>query len=226
MPAPSVPLAVAAPRLTAEALRRMLAERFPESGRTRSGELPTGVARIDEALGGGLPAGRLTELVSVGPSSGGQSVLAAALASARARRARAALVDAGEGFDPQALEDQCLRHLVWVRCRPILRALQAAEILVRDGNFALVALDLRGTAGADWRRVPATAWYRLQRAAEPGEAAVLVQTGEPRVPSAAYRLILDRGLGLGAMGEPREEIAARLEPALARDAAHRLRRAG
>ncbi|MGH7995275.1 MAG: hypothetical protein ACREFX_02880, partial [Opitutaceae bacterium] len=100
----------------AAALRRMLAERFPEAGRTRAGELPTGVRALDEALGGGLPAGRLTELVSAAP--GGQFVLARVLASARALRVRAALVDAGEGFDPQALEGQCLRHLVWVRCRP------------------------------------------------------------------------------------------------------------
>jgi hypothetical protein len=210
----------------AAALRELLAERFPEAKRPGAGALPTGVPALDEALGGGLPVGRLTEVVSAAPSGGGQLVLAQVLATTRARRGRAALVDADEGFDPAALAGECLRHLVWVRGRGLLRALQAAELLIRDGNFALVALDLRGVPAGEWRRVPPTAWYRLQRAAEPGEAAVLVQTGEARVPAAAYRLILTRSFGLAALEETRGELARRLEPELVRDAAHRLAKAG
>lgn len=205
----------------------MLAERFPESARTRTGGLPSGVAGIDALLGGGFPAGRLTEIVSAVPSGGGQLVLARALASARAGRVRAALVDAGLGFDPQSLEgDCCLRHLVWVKCRAPLRALQAAEMLVRDGNFALVALDMRGVAPREWRRVPPTAWYRLQRAAEPGEAAVLVQSDEPRVASAACRISLERSLGLAEMAQPRAGLADKIEAVLVRGGEQRLRQAG
>ena len=55
-------------------------------------------------------------------------------------------------------------------------AFAAADILVRDGNYAAIVLDLRGCAERVLRRTPASAWYRLQRAAEGGSVAVLVQT--------------------------------------------------
>jgi hypothetical protein len=207
-------------------LRQLLAERFPAAARTRSGVVPTGAGPVDEALGGGLPAGLLTELVCAAPSGGGQLVLSLALKAVREERRRAALIDVREGFDPQGLEGQCLRHLVWVRCREVLRALQAAELAIRDGNFALVALDLRGVARAEFRRVPPTAWYRLQRAAEPGEAAVLVMTSEAVVAAAAERLVLERSFPLAAMGEERERLAQELHVTVSRHASHRLELTG
>jgi hypothetical protein len=203
---------------TLQSLRQLLAERFPASARTRAGGLATGVPGIDGALGGGLPAGLLTELVSAAPSSGGQLVLASALASARAQRRRVALVDGTDAFDPAALEGDSLRHLVWVRCRQLLLALAVAEIFVRDGNFSLVALDLRGASAAEQRRLPAAAWHRLQRAAEQGGAAILVHTTQPTVPAVAHRLILEKSLPLSAQLTVRAEVAAALFPAVARQA--------
>lgn len=203
---------------TLQSLRQLLAARFPPAPRTRAGGLPTGVPGLDRALGGALPAGLLTELVSAAPSSGGQLVFAQILAAARAQRRRVALVDAADAFDAAGCETDGLRHLVWVRCRQLLTALQAAELLVRDGNFGLVALDLRGVCRAEQRRVPAAAWYRLQRAAEPGEAAVLVQTTAPTVPAVPYRIILDKSLPLSAQAEVRAAVVAALAPAVARQA--------
>jgi hypothetical protein len=153
-------------------------------------------------------------------------VFAQALAAARAQRRRVALVDGADAFDPVALDGDSLRHLVWVRCRPLLLALQAAELLVRDGNFGLVAIDLRGASRAEQRRLPAAAWYRLQRAAEPGEAAVLVQTTQPTVPAAPHRLILERSLPLSAQREVRADVLAALAPAIARQAPPREALAG
>ncbi len=106
--------------------------------------MPTSVASIDEALGGGLPAGRLTELVSAVPSGGGQTVIARLLAATRGARQRMALIDGADGFAPEALPPGDLRHLVWVRCRLPEQAFAVADILVRDGNYAVVVLDLRG----------------------------------------------------------------------------------
>jgi hypothetical protein len=168
------------------------------------------VRAIDAALGGGLPAGRLTEIVSAVPSGGGQTVIARLLEAAHAARQRLALVDGADGFAPGAMPDEVLRHLVWVRCRVPEQAFSVADILVRDGNYAAVILDLRGCAERVLRRTPASTWYRLQRAAECGSVAVLVQTTSPLVPAVPWRLVLDTPLSLADAGEAREVVADRL----------------
>ena len=198
------------PSQTVSALRSLLAARFPEKSRRAGGGVSAAVRAIDDALGGGLPAGRLTELVSAVPSGGGQTVLARLLASTQAARQRIALVDGSDGFAPGAVPDDMLRHLVWVRCRAPDEAFAAADILVRDGNYAVVVLDLRGCAERVLRRTPASTWYRLQRAAEGGSVAVLVQTQSPLVPAVPWRLVLDEPLSLASAGAPREDVAARL----------------
>ena len=198
---------------TLHALRQLLAERFPQAPRARTGAHPTGVGRIDAALGGGLPGGRLTELVSAAPSGGGQSALVRLLARTRAERLRVALIDGPDGFDPSSAPPDCLRHLVWVRCHGPDEAFAAADILLRDGNYAVVVLDLRGLSEGALRRAPATLWHRLQRAAESGGAAVLVQTDFPLVPAVPARLVLAENLPLSAALRTREEIADGRAPA-------------
>ena len=198
------------PSQTVSALRSLLAVRFPEKARGPCGGVSAEVRPIDDALGGGLPAGRLTELVSAVPSGGGQTVVARLLAATQAARQRMALIDGADGFAPEAVPADALRHLVWVRCRAPEQALAAADILVRDGNYAAVVLDLRGCAERALRRNPASVWYRLQRAAEGGCAAVLVQTTSPIVPAVPWRLVLDTPLSLADAGAPRETVADRL----------------
>jgi hypothetical protein len=201
---------------TLQTLRQLLAERFPQAPRTSGGSHPTGVAGIDAVLGGGLPAGRLTELVSARPSSGGQSVLSRLLCETRIARGRVALVDGSDAFDPSAVPPDCLRHLIWVRCGDCSRAFAAADILVRDGNYAVVALDLRGLDECALRRTPPSVWHRLQRAAEAGGAAVLVQTEFSLAPAVPARLVLEEMLPLSAALRTRAEIAAAMEPGQAR----------
>jgi hypothetical protein len=195
---------------TVSALRSLLAARFPERARRACGGPSAAVRAIDDALGGGLPAGRLTEIVSAVPSSGGQTVIARLLGAAQAARQRMALVDGADGFVPGEMPDDALRHLVWVRCRVPEQAFSVADILVRDGNYAAVILDLRGCAERLLRRTPASTWYRLQRAAECGSVAVLVQTTSPLVPAVPWRLVLDTPLSLADAGAPREILADRL----------------
>ena len=162
------------------ALRLLLAGRFPQTVPRPPAVLPTGVAAIDEAGDGGLPLGGITEVVASAPSSGGQLLIARLLGATRARRMRAALVDALDAFDPRSHEAPLLQHLVWVRCRTLDEAMHAADILVRDANLALVMLDLRGLERRALRGVPATTWYRLQRALERTDMALVVLTAEKR----------------------------------------------
>jgi hypothetical protein len=195
---------------TLAALRSLVAARFPTTVRKQGDGVPTGVAAIDAALGGGLPAGRLTELVSTGAGSGGQLVLARLLATTRAARQRVALVDAADAFAPETVPADALRHLVWVRARTLAEALTAADILVRDGNYAVLVLDLRGVAERSLRRTPAGAWHRLHRAAESRPAAVLVQTAFPLIPVVPWRLVLKNSPGLAARRQAQARLVAEL----------------
>jgi hypothetical protein len=192
------------------ALRQLLAERFPPS-RPRPAELlPTGISALDEAIGGGLPAGGLTEVVALGPSSGGQLFISRLLAATRSTRGRAALVDGRDAFDPPSHEPETLRHLLWVRCRTFAEAMQAMDILVRDANLALVMADLRDFDPRECRRLPVTAWYRLQRAAEQTGLAALILTPAALVGGAQLRLALRDGFHLGDFDEERGRLIERL----------------
>jgi hypothetical protein len=201
---------VSVPSQTVSTLRSLLAARFPERARKPHGGVPASVRPVDEALGGGLPSGRLTEMVSAVPSGGGQTVVASLIAATQAARQRIALVDGSDAFAPEAVPADMLRHLVWVRCRTPEQAFSVADILVRDGNYAVVVLDLRGCAERALRRTPASLWYRLQRAAEGGSVAVLVQTQSPLVPAVPARLVLDRAMSLADAGAERDDVAGRI----------------
>jgi len=134
--------------------------------------LPVGLAPFDRLLSGGLPRGRLTELVGR-RSSGRFSIVLAALASVTSCGEAAALVDRGSHLDPQAAREAGvdLERLLWAQPRRVKEALAAAEMLLATG-FPLVAVDLglpplRGAAHE-------AAWVRLARAAEIEGAALLL----------------------------------------------------
>ena len=123
--------------------------------------LPTGLAVLDDALGGGLPRGRLTELA--GPPSTGRTGLACAIAASATRAGETiAWVDPEDALEPAsaAAADVALSRVLWVRPRNVADAFRAAEILLGAGGFGLVVLDVGdGPSGA-------SLWPRLARAAE------------------------------------------------------------
>ena len=211
---------------TLTALRSLLAARFPEKTRKPTGHVASGVPALDQALGGGLLAGQLTELVSQNPSSGGQFVLSRLLLATRRARQRMALIDGADGFVPESLVSDALRHLIWVRCHKASEAFAAADLLVRDGNYAVLAIDLRGLAEKSLRQQPAATWYRLQRAAKESPAAVLVLTPFPLVPAVPWRLLLTASLPLADRRQPQAAIAAHLEVELMRGHTQREELAG
>ncbi len=204
------------PLATMAALRSLVAARFPQKTRRQGVHMPTGVPAIDEALGDGLPASQLTEVVSAAPSSGGQVVLSRLLETTRTARQRVALIDAADGFAPHAVSPDALRHLVWVRCRTFADALASSDVLVRDGNYAAVIIDLRGIAEKALRMQPGTTWHRLHRVIEHAAPAVLVLTPCPLVPAVSWRLVLSTSHGLAARRMSQEQLAATLTVEIAR----------
>lgn len=154
-------------RLQVEAaLEKRVASPFEYRERRAVERAPTGVAEIDR-LTGGLPRGALTEIC--GPASSGRtSVLMAALTARTEAAEVCALVDARDAFDPESAAEAGVRlgQLLWVRCRNVEQALQAADLLIQGGGFGLIALDLGDTPARVARAIPLPVWFRMRRAVE------------------------------------------------------------
>lgn len=200
---------MSAPAPSLAALRQLLSTRFPQATRSPTHCLPTGIASLDEATGG-LPRHALTELVCSAPSCGSQLFLGQILHTVRAQTGRAALIDSADSFDPTSWPADDLQCLVWLRCRTETEAMAVADLFARDANLDLVLLDLRCSAPRELRRIPATTWYRLQRALEQTNASLLVLTPAALVPSAQLRLALDQSLPIAAQSTERPQLITAL----------------
>jgi hypothetical protein len=171
-------------------LRNLLAQRFPQRSAPAAAVLPSGLARLDTVIGGGLPKSAITELISPNTSAGSASLIHALLQSAHEQNDFVALIDGRDSFDPSSSTQSCVRHLLWVRCQKAFDAVKAADLLLRDGNFPLVIVDLVLNSPEELRKIPATSWYRLQRLAETVPTACLILTRQSMVSSAQLKLVL------------------------------------
>jgi hypothetical protein len=163
---------------------------------------PTGIARLDRLLDGGLPVGAISEVA--GPESSGRTSLALSFLAGRTREGLVcAWVDAGDALDAEsaAASGVDLRQLLWVRCRgvgPIAhgpdraqpwprldQALRATDLLLQAGGFAALVLDLGGTAPEHGARIPLATWFRFRQAAAQTRCSLLVLAREPLAQSSA-----------------------------------------
>lgn len=177
-------------------LRQLLSERFPQTFAPAADRLATGLPAIDQAIAGGLPKNAITELISPNLSAGSALLIYALLQNAHRDGHFLALVDGRDSFDPQPMGNAQLRNLLWVRCAKAFEAVQAADLLLRDGNFPLVVLDLVLNAPEELRKIPQTNWYRLQRLVEAAPAAFLVLTRASIISSAQLKLTLENAWSL------------------------------
>jgi hypothetical protein len=173
-------------------LRKLLAERFPRSPASTEAFLVTGLPVLDQAIGGGLPKNVITELISPQRSAGSASLIHGLLQAAQRNGYYIALIDGRDSFDPQPMAGSPLRHLLWIRCNAALHAIKATDLLLRDGNFPLLILDLVLNAPEELRKIPQTTWYRFQRLVEAVPAAFLVLTRQKMVPSAQLKIVLEK----------------------------------
>ena len=190
-------------------LRNLLAERFPQPHTPPQARIATGLATIDNAIGGGLPKGAITELSSPNVSAGTALLIYRLLQMAHQQRYFLALIDGRDSFDPQPLGNVRLRNLFWVRCTKAVEAVKAADLLLRDGNFPLVVLDLVLNSADELRKLPQTSWYRLQRLAEPTATAFLILTRRSMISSAQLKLVLENKWTLANL--QRDETASQLK---------------
>ena len=177
-------------------LRNLLAERFPHTPAPARARFITGLSFLDRTIGGGLPKSAITELISPRVSAGSASLIHALLQRASGTAVPSlprpiALIDGRDSFDPQPLGNSCLRHLLWVRCHKAFEAVKAADLLLRDGNFPLVIVDLVLNAAEELRKIPQTSWYRLQRLVEATSTVCLILTRQGMVSSAQLKIVLE-----------------------------------
>jgi hypothetical protein len=193
-----------------ELLRDGQVRRAPALSPHAPAALPTGFARLDAALGGGLSRGHLHEIVGP-PGAGGTALVRLALASATQAGENCALIDPGDAFDPTgcyALRAPPvageaassggidLARLLWTRPADCVQALRAAEIAL-EARFALVALDLADVSVLPPPRAPkgvvqvvrfekrppspgASPWARLARRAEKHGGVLLLLARAPQ----------------------------------------------
>lgn len=151
--------------------------------------LPTGVAALDAALpGGGLPRGRLTELLA--PAGTGKTTLARSLVAATIRGGGGvAWIDATRTLDPRDWTSESAAYdALWVvRPGDATRGPWCADLLLRSGAFALVVLD-----GAPV--LPRAVAVRLTQLARESDAALLLLGEGTRASEVggALRLRLER----------------------------------
>jgi hypothetical protein len=179
-------------------LRKLLAERFPHPPTTTATRLATGFPLLDRSSGGGLPRGAITELTAPRTSAGSASLIRALIHKAYCDNYFLALIDGRDSLDPCGLVGS-LQHLLWIRCSKASEATRAADLLLRDGNFPLVIVDLVLNSPEELRKIPQTNWYRLQRLVELVPTACLVLTRYEMVASAQLKLVLENSWSLESL---------------------------
>ncbi|MFN2542894.1 MAG: hypothetical protein ABR514_12125 [Chthoniobacterales bacterium] len=189
-------------------LRKLLAERFPQRSTPAATVLRSGIASLDQISGGGLPKSGITELISPQINAGSASLIHALVQSAHQANEFVALIDGRDSFDPSGLINSCLHRLLWVRCQRAFDAVKAADLLLRDGNFPRVIVDLVLNPPEELRKIPQTSWYRLQRLVEAVPTACLVMTRQSVVSSAQLKLVLETQWSLESLEN--ENATARL----------------
>lgn len=205
-------------------LRELLRERLPHARfglptRPRRQPVSTGIAALDERLGGGLAPGDLTELVGPAPGSGTAQILHAFLRHLAAGGRFLTLIDGADSFDVDAQDPDVLARLLWVRCRKADEALKAADLVLRDRNLPIVVLDLKLNPATELRRVSASIWHRFSRLTEQNGTALLVLTPQAMVGGAAARVEVRGPVDPGVHAAGPEAVLAGLQFQLLRQEA-------
>jgi len=165
--------------MAVESLRALLPAPLPQVQ-----GMPTGVEGLDNALAsGGLPRGRLTEVVG---ASGKLTLLRQVVEAAVERGDWVAYIDASRTLAPRNWADLGDMKLWIVRPPEAARAAWCSDVLLRSGAFSLVVLD----SAPPISRAVAVRLTGLAR--ESNAAFVIVGTGSATRLGGAVRLRVSR----------------------------------
>ncbi len=177
------------------ALRRLVEDKFPGSAASlESGEAPGETGRLAD--------GQLTEI----HGSSGSVSLFLWDTLVRGEAVFTGWIDATDALEPGEFPASVLRRLLWVRCANATQAVQATDLLLRDGNLPLLVLDLRGVAAREFREIPASTWHRFQRLLEGSPVALAICTAHPGIAPARLRMEISGAPSLQDLTRSREEL--------------------
>jgi hypothetical protein len=178
-----------------------------------------GTDALDRALSGGLPRGQVSEVVGPASSGRTSVAWAALAAATQRGESVALIDTFDRFDPPTAhacgLE---LSRLLWVRGqavskttgaidpawlpgvravngpgtfleRVIDRAIKALNLVVQSGVCTMVVIDFIDVPATALRRLPASTWFRIERAIEGSDTAVLILSATPMARSAGGRSI-------------------------------------
>jgi len=141
----------------------------------------SGIPVIDREMGG-VPKSALTQMCAPsGVTSGRTTLLLSLLAQVTGKEQFCALVDASDCFDPESADavGVCLSRLLWVRCiergmKAVEQAFKSADILIQNGGFGVIAIDLGNVDEKLIRKIPLTTWFRFARVMEALPTALVI----------------------------------------------------
>jgi hypothetical protein len=190
-----------------DALRHQLNQRFPEASQVRWSQ------GHEDAVFFDWPGGVLRELVAA-PGAGASLMMQEWLSRGQATRA---LLDAADGFDPASCDAQLRAELLWLRCRGVEQAMQAADLLLREGSVRTLSMDFRLCEPAHLRATPSSSWHRLRLLARRSAVCVLVCSPFAWLPCAQARWVFEGGcLDLSDLQQGRHELLKQKLPKLQR----------
>jgi recombination protein RecA len=187
---------------SSSALRAQIESRLPAAfvwyQRPQRETILTGISAIDR-MTGGVPLQSLSEICGSNRGSSGKTSVLVSLLAQASQKYFCALVDAGDTFDPSTAEAAGvnLSRLCWVRCgknhgklRPLEQAFKAADLLLQNGGFGLIAVDLSQISEKYVSRVPAATWFRFSRVIEKQQGALVFLGQRPYATSCAALVLL------------------------------------
>ena len=181
---------------------------------------PLDIGALDSGLAGGLPRGQVSEVVGPASSGRTSVAWAALAAATRRGESVALIDTFDRFDPPTAHACGIdLSRLLWVRGqavsktsgaidpawlpgvraghgpgtfveRVIDRALKSLNLVVQSGVCTLVVIDLIDVPANALRRLPASTWFRVERAIEGSDTAVLILAAQPVARSAGGRSIV------------------------------------
>ena len=153
--------------------------------------LLTGVHALDSRTGG-IPKRGIAQICApVGVSSGRTTLLLSLIREVTNRDEFCAFVDASDCFDPASAEAAGvdMSRLLWVRCQSrrgmqaLEQSFKVADIIVQNGGFGLIAVDLSNVEEQLVRKVPLSTWFRFARVVEKMPTALVFLLSHPAAQS-------------------------------------------
>lgn len=204
---------------------------------------PLDTDALDCGLAGGLPRGQVSEVVGPASSGRTSVAWAALAAATRRGESVALIDTFDRFDPPTAHASGLdLARLLWVRGqaisktsgaidpawlpgvravngpgtfieRVIDRAIKSLNLVVQSGVCSLVVIDLIDVPANALRRLPASTWFRVERAIEGSDTAVLILAAQPVARSAGGRsIVMDAAPGIEHLPGKRHDPGKECRP--------------